>query len=310
MKIERLLSIVMLLINRRMVRAKELAELFEVSIRTIYRDIDAINQAGIPILTSQGANGGISLMEGYRLDHKLLTNHDFASIVTALPSISTSYGHKSNQLLLEKINSFIPDAHSEQFNRMTKQFIVDFSSWGEQTHLEGKIAQLKLAIEELRPVSFTYCSANGNVTQRIVEPYTLILKKQSWYLYAFCRTREQFRLFKLFRMKDVNMQAENFIRQDISLDDKPWQQDWNAPENLQTVCLRFNNKAKHLAEEWFGVENVVEDENGKYVVSVSFPEDHWLYGFILSFGPEVEVLEPEHIRQIIKEMAQRVADLY
>lgn len=310
MKLERLLSIVMLLMNRRMVRAKELADLFEVSIRTIYRDIDAINQAGIPILTSQGANGGISLMEGYRMDHKLLTNHDLAAIVTALQSISTSYGDKGNQLLLEKISSFVPAAHSEEFNLRTKQFIVDFTSWGDQTHLEEKIVQLKQAIEQLLPVSFTYCSASGDVTQRMVEPYTLVLKKDSWYLYAYCRTREQFRLFKLFRMKDVIVRDKSFIRQDISLDELPWQQEWHAPANLQTVQLRFNNKAKHLAEEWFGVENVVEDEKGKYVVSASFPEDHWLYGFILSFGQEVEVLEPEHIRQKIKQIAQHVADLY
>lgn len=310
MKIDRLLSIVILLINRKMVQAKELADMFEVSVRTIYRDIEAINQAGIPVVTFQGANGGIGLAEGYRLDRNLLTNDELAALVTALQSISSSYRSQENDMLLEKISSIIPPADSEQFNIKTKQFMVDFSPWGNHSRTEEKLVKLKQAIEQQQPVTFTYCSADGKVTARCVEPYTLVLKRQRWYLYGYCTLREQFRFFKLFRIKDMVTEARQFERQDIPINQLPWERDWNAPHQTVRIVLRFEPNVKHLAEEWFGIEELQEDEEGKFVVSVPFPEDNWLYGFILSFGEGVEVIEPEHIRSKIRSIASRIAAKY
>lgn len=296
-----------------MVQAKELADLFEVSVRTIYRDIEVINQAGIPITTFQGAGGGIGLVEGYRLDRNLLTNNDLAAIMTALQSISTSYNSHNNQMLMEKISSIIPKAQTEQFHNQTKQFIVDFSSWGNNGQLEDKLNQIKLAIEQLRMISFTYCDAQGEVTERSVEPYTLVLKQHKWYLYGYCKVRSGFRLFKLFRMKDIRVQEHSFIRQDISIESLPWKQGWHetvtSTPNVQLI-LRFRQKVKHLAEEWFGVEELHEDGYGNYEVSLDYPEDNWLYGFILSFGQDVEVLQPLHIRQRIKEIAANISQIY
>ncbi|MBP1991102.1 helix-turn-helix transcriptional regulator [Paenibacillus eucommiae] len=310
MKIDRLLSIVILLMNRKRIQAKELADLFEVSVRTIYRDIDVIDHAGIPVMTYPGAGGGIGLVEGYRLDRNLLTHNDLAAIVTALRSISTSYSSHENQMLLEKINSIIPASKSDDFEFKTKQFIVDFSSWGDQGLMEEKLNKLKQAIEQLQVVAFTYCNADGDVTERSVEPYTLVLKKQRWYLYAYCRQREQFRLFKLFRMKDVVIHELYFVRQPISMEDMPWAKSWQPPEQGTPLQLRFHAKVRHLAEEWFGVESLLEDGEGRYTVSVAFPEDNWLYGFILSFGEGVEVLEPAHIREKIKKIAEGIVNKY
>ncbi|UHA72189.1 helix-turn-helix transcriptional regulator [Paenibacillus sp. 481] len=310
MKIDRLLSIVILLLNRRIVQAKELADLHEVSVRTIYRDIDAINQAGIPIVTYQGASGGIGLAEGYRLDRNVMTNDELATMVTALNSISSSYEDQRNQQLLQKINSIIPPSQAEQFQMKTQQFIVDFSPWGKHSYLEEKLTLLKQAIEQLRTVSLTYCNANGDMSERTVEPYTLVLKRQTWYLYAFCRQREQFRLFKLFRMKQLAMLDTTFVRQHISFEELPWEQQWYTPEHNIEVKLRFSKQVRHLAEEWFGVEQLVADDNGTYLVTASYPEDNWLYGFILSFGPDVEVLEPAHIRAKIRASAEAIFHTY
>ncbi|MGF7046478.1 putative DNA-binding transcriptional regulator YafY [Paenibacillus sp. DS2015] len=310
MKLDRLLSIVILLVNRGRVQAKELAELFEVSVRTIYRDVDAINQAGIPVVTYQGANGGIGLVEGYRLDRNVLTNHDMANIVTALQSISTSSFSKSHQILLDKINSIIPHSHMEQFDFQTSQFIVDFSAWGQRGELEGNLKLLKQAIEKVHVVSFTYSNAQGEQRVRSVEPYTIVMKNQQWYLYAFCQYRQAFRLFKLLRMKDVVEKEIPYERQPVSFDPPPWQQEWTAPESGIRLVLRFNEKAKHLAEEWFGVEELIEDVKGFYTVTPSYPEDQWLYGFILSFGQDVEVVEPQHIRDIIQGIAKKISGQY
>src|SRR5690554_3441058 len=166
MKLDRLLSIIILLINRRRVQAKELADLFEVSIRTIYRDIETINQSGIPIITYQGANGGIGLTEGYRLDRNLLTNDDLVAITTALRSISTTHRSVSNQVLMEKINSIVPESQRDEFQFRTNKLIVDFSSWGHRRQLEHRVEALNQAIDNLSIVSFTYNNAEGCISER------------------------------------------------------------------------------------------------------------------------------------------------
>ncbi|GAA0355436.1 helix-turn-helix transcriptional regulator [Bacillus horti] len=310
MKLERLLSIVVLLLNRKKVQAKELADLFEVSVRTIYRDIESINQAGIPIVTLQGANGGIGLVEGYKLDRNILTNNELTAIFTALQSLSTTHANTTHQLLLEKLSSIVPTNDAERFLEQTKQFIIDLSSWSDNPELENKIEQLKKSIERQWVVTFLYCSPQGDRTHRSVEPYTLVLKRHSWYLYAFCQNRERFRLFKLQRMKNIDLTNEAFVRESISLADIPWQKEWNKPANQQKVVLRFHPKTHQLAEEWFGVEKLNKDKQGYYVVESLFPEDNWLYGFILSFGAGVEVLEPTHLRQKIKDIAKQVGNQY
>ncbi|BBI33019.1 helix-turn-helix transcriptional regulator [Cohnella abietis] len=317
MKLDRLLAIVIMLVNRRMIQAKELADHFEVSVRTIYRDIDVINQAGIPVISYQGAGGGIGLSDGYRLDRNVLTNNELVAIVTALQSVSTTHGSSSNKQLLEKMQSIVPAAESEQFQFQTQQFIVDMSPWGRQGPMEEKLAQLKTAVEKGFEITFTYCNAQGEVTKRSVEPHTLVLKKQSWYLYAFCLERQQFRLFKLFRMKDIEDQKRSFVRKNVSVEQIPWNEEWSSPEKTTTLRLRFHQRAKHIAEEWFGIEALNIEASGensekeaRYIVSVHYPEDRWLYGFILSFGQDVEVLEPEHIRGKIKEIAASIQQMY
>lgn len=310
MKIDRLLNIIILLLNRPIVQAKDLAERFEVSIRTIYRDIDAINQAGIPIVTYQGANGGIGLAEGYRLDRNLLTNEELAAIVTALQSVSSSYPDEGHAMLVEKISSIIPASQAEDFQFRTKQFVVDLSPWGNHDKLEAMILTLKKAIEERQAVRFSYRNAEGEATERTVHPYTLVLKGHAWYLYAYCTGKLGFRFFKLVRMKRLEPLDSRFEREDISLEERPWDKEWHAPERTVSLTLRFGPGIRHAAEEWFGAESLQDDETGHSIANVSLPDNAWLYGFILSFGPEAEVLEPESVRHRIRDLAAGIAANY
>ncbi|CAI6085734.1 hypothetical protein PAECIP112173_04743 [Paenibacillus sp. JJ-100] len=310
MKLERLLSIVVLLINRRRLQAKDLADIFEVSIRTIYRDIDTLGQAGIPVVTYQGASGGIGLAEGYRLDRNLLTDKDLASIVTALRSISTTHTNTARELLVEKLSSIVPEAKNEDFQASTHRFIVDYSTWTHPEALQQKLNVIDQGIDQLQCIRFAYCNAEGAQSYRTVDPHTLVLKKHVWYLYAFCHERNEFRMFKLVRMKDVTLAAQHFERKSIDLQDRPWQQDWSRPDNQISMTLKFHARARHLAEEWFGIENVLPDGNGYYISQVAFPEDNWLYGFILGFGADVEVLEPFHIRDKVCQMAEQIVQKY
>ena len=309
MKIDRLLSIVILLLNRNLIQAKELADMFEVSVRTIYRDIESINQAGIPVVTYQGSKGGIGLMEGYRLDRNVLTEGELADIFTALQNVS-AYGGGEHSLLMEKISSVIHPSHIEAFRSKTTQLVVDFSPWGLKGPLEERINILKAALEQSVAVSFEYVSAEGQTSQRSVEPYTLVLKGQAWYLYGHCSLRQEFRLFKLLRMKALILESRSFIRQDLPVDDFPWVTELNRASQGVPVVLRFTSEGKHLAEDRFDYAELQPDDNGGYRVSLDYPEDGWLYGFLLSFGTAVEVLEPEHIRRKLGELGAGIAAQY
>ncbi|GGG10144.1 putative HTH-type transcriptional regulator YobV [Paenibacillus albidus] len=309
MKIDRLLSIVILLLNRRQLQAKELADMFEVSVRTIYRDIDTINAAGIPIVTTQGSGGGIGLMEGYRLDRNILTDRELADIFTALQSVS-SYGGKEHNLLMEKISSVIPPSQSAAFRSKTTQFVVDFSPWGLDRLLEERLALLKEALEENRVVAFDYVNADGEASRRSAEPYTLVLKGQAWYLYGRCELRQEFRLFKLLRMKELVKETREFTRQELKVQEMPWSTDWHRNTRTVQTVLHFAPEGKHLAEDHFDTTQLAPDGNGGYTVVINYPEDGWLYGFLLRFGTTVEVLEPEHIRRKLGELAADIAAKY
>lgn len=311
MKIDRLLSIVILLLQKNRIQAKELADLYEVSIRTIYRDIEAISMAGVPVVTFQGAGGGIGLMEGYRLDRSMLTDHDIKDIVMGLQSLSSSLGGPNVSRLLNKFESIVPASEKEQFRVRTTQFIVDHSGWGNQAAQESKLIKVKEAISQAHTIAFTYRNAEGALTERNVEPHTLVLKGQQWFMYAYCRGREQFRLFKLSRMSNPVVTGTAFTRRDLSYEVLPWNEGRSAASRaVQPFILQFNRKSRHLAEDWFGVEALNEQEEGIYTVSVPFPEDTWVYGFILSLGPDVIVREPAHLRAKIREMALRIASNY
>nr|WP_306812789.1 YafY family protein [Paenibacillus soyae] len=308
---ERLLSIIILLLNRRMVQAKELAERFEVSVRTIYRDVEVINRAGIPIITYQGTNGGIGLAEGYRLDRNVLTNDELAAIFTALRSISTSYGNKHHQGLMDKINSVVPPAYSDEFQQKTSRVLIDYSPWDGNDTLRPKLQLLKEAADGGLVTGFIYSDAHGEVSHRMVEPHRLILKGKQWYLQAYCLEKEQFRLFKLKRMKELEIATgQTFIHREL-----PAQASASSPSpseqlRMTEFVLRFRAGDRHRAEEWFGIEELVPADDGCWLVRKAYREDEWLYSFLLGFGHHAEVLEPPHLREIIASRAEQIAKIY
>ncbi|WP_240418884.1 helix-turn-helix transcriptional regulator [Paenibacillus periandrae] len=311
MKLERLLSIIILLLNRRMVQAKELAERFEVSVRTIYRDIETINEAGIPIVTYQGTNGGIGLVEGYRLDRNILTNDELAAIITALRSISSSYGNEKHQRLMEKIHSVVPPADSEAFQDKSSRVLIDYSPWDGNEQLRPKLQLLEKAVDHCLITKFVYSNADGEMSRRIVEPHRLILKGKQWYLQAYCLEKAQFRLFKLKRMKDLEIvHGKTFIRRELPIEARTSDRSSSEPSRKTAFVLCFQAEAYHLAEEWFGIDALCPVDDGSWLVKKAYPENEWLYRFILGLGHQVEVLEPPHLREVIADRAEQVAKKY
>lgn len=310
MKIDRLLAITMLLVNRNRVSAAELADHFEVNIRTIYRDIDSLNRAGIPVISYQGANGGYGIIENYKVDKNVLTADEISSIITALKSISTTIDDRKIVDTLEKIKGLIPGSELEKLKQKSEQVIIDFDPWGVNKRDKEKFSIIKVAINGSNLIEFFYTNAKGESENRLVEPSALIFMMNAWYLRGFCRIRNDFRVFKLSRIKNLDISAHTFSpRQEIP-DSLPWRPESQHNRNFIELVLKFSPAARARVEDFFDTEQIEYLSDGNIVVNVIYPEDEWVYGTILSYGENVEVLAPDHLRSIIKEKARAIYEKY
>ncbi|WP_305960233.1 helix-turn-helix transcriptional regulator [Bacillus safensis] len=295
MKIDRILSIVMLLISKKQVQAKDLAELHEVSVRTIYRDIETINQAGIPVVTTQGAGGGISLVDDYRLEKKLFTDDDIELILTALESMTSAYSFKESEHVLKKINSLIPRQTHESEKR--HHVFIDLSSWGKDSQAEKKLQLIHTAASAHQFIQFTYRNAKGETLPRKVEPYTLVLKGRHWYLYAYCCVKKAFRLFKLTRMTDLVTISAYFRPKRIKNEEKPWNDSWHKEPSVTTLTLRLTEASVGKVKEWMDDNELIVSSDGTYLAALTVPQDDWLHSFLFHLGPDVDILSPQHIKE-------------
>lgn len=303
MKLERLLTMTMILINRKKVTAQELADLFNVSVRTIYRDIETLSCAGVPVISQQGVHGGISLIDGYRVDKQVLTKDELTSLSIAIKSALTTYEDSHAEAVLEKLTGIA----DEEVKQSIDQLFIDLSPWGPNVIFKEQITLLKKAIEREQCVSFTYSTTHGHITRRLLEPHTLVQKGKVWYVYGFCTLRGDFRLFKISRMKDIQEEMTTFQRREVNLSELPWDKEWHHPQNVVNLMLSFDSAITTLVEESFGAEHV---DNENLTINIALPEDEWLYGFLLSFGHRLKVLEPLHIREIVVKRAQEIVELY
>lgn len=305
MKLERMLSIITYLLNHDNVKAKELADKFEVSVRTIYRDIETINLAGIPIITRQGLGGGIGIMPEYKLDKSVLTEDELSSIVVGLKGLYSISEDSKIKFLIEKLSNI---ARKGSYVDTGSEVMIDLSSWNKEDILSSMIEMLKSAIREKKIITFTYYS-NDQLIQRRVEPYKVIYKEANWYLYAYCTLRKDFRLFKIRRMRELYQTEQTFKPKDISMDRIHWDIRSDDKE-LLTIELAFNPPLQDKLYDFFGTDNyeILEDKRIKVTFQMNLCP--WLYGFLLSFGNQVEIIEPPELRDIIKKMAIDISKLY
>lgn len=309
MKLDRLVSILVMLLRKERVQAKELAEMFDVSVRTILRDVDAINMAGIPIVTYQGVNGGIGIAEGYRLDKSVLTGDDMAAILTTLRGVAKTLPDSRHTVIMEKFKNTLSNSQLELVNSKANELVIDLSPWGRDEATKTKAASIRKAIEAVKEIEFTYTDNEGSRTSRSVEPYSLLLKSQKWYLYAWCKLRQEFRLFKLSRISELSLTNRVFKKREVTIDEHPWEGEWQKPQNMVALQLVFEKDVSSIAVDYFGTD-VEELEDGRILINASMPENNWLYGFILSFGTEVEVINPPYIREILKEISRKIYEKY
>lgn len=308
MRIDRLLAITILMLSRERVTARELAEKFEVSIRTIYRDFDSLNLAGIPVISYSGNNGGYGIMENYRLDRRLLNPQDLTSILSALHGINRTLDDKSLASAIDKISSLIPRDQSRNIMQNLEQVVIDILPWGETPGRSDDIRSLHRAIASHKIVEFSYINTKGEKSIRKAEPMTLVFKSYSWYLFAYCLTRQDYRFFRFSRLKDLKILSSSFTRRDKSYKDclGPMMDSGKPTE----FVLRFSPDVEQFIMDSFEGENIEPQADGSTIVRFIMPLNEWVYGFFLSFGESVEVLSPENVRQILSEKIKKIHSIY
>ena len=300
MKIDRLIGILSVLLQKEKTTAPELAERFEVSRRTINRDIEDLCRAGIPIRTLQGTGGGISIMDGYRMDRTILTSKDMQMILAGLRSLDSVSGSSYYGQLMEKIQ-----AGSSTFISGRDSILIDLSSWYRES-LTPKIETIQDAIGDRHLVRFQYFSPSGD-SERTVEPYYLVFHWSSWYLWGWCRDRKDFRLFKLNRMDRVRETEERFECREAPMPDLSNEKIF--PGKIRVKALFEPDQKWRLVED-FGPECFVERDDGRLLFTTNHTDLESLITWLMTFGDKAEVLEPCEAREVISQMAKKMAILY
>lgn len=300
MKIDRLIGILSILLQKEMVTAPELAEQFEVSRRTINRDIESLCKAGIPIKTSQGTGGGISIMNGYRMDRTILTSRDMQMIMAGLRSLDSVAGSSYYGQLMEKLQ-----AGSSELVSGKESILIDLSSWYKTT-LAPKISMIQDAIETRHLLEFKYFAPSGE-SDRTIEPYYIVFKWTSWYVYGWCLKRKDYRLFKLNRMDKVLVSDKGFECRNVPLPDMS--AELMYPRDIKVKAL-FDPDTKWRLVEEFGTDCCGETKDGKILFSADYSDIDNLVSWMLTFGDKVEVLEPQEVRERLKEIADNMSKKY
>ena len=288
MRIDRLLAITIILLNQDKVTAKKLAKKFEVSVRTIYRDIDVISLAGIPIISYSGNNGGFGLVEDYKIDRQFLSPTDIGTILSALKSVNRTLETKELDLAINKIKTLIPKDKTKDIELHFEQIVVDMLPWGYVRRKQDKLKDIRAAVVSNSLISFEYRNSKEEISCRTIEPMTLLFRGYAWYLFGYCYLKNDYRLFRLSRIKNLITEEQKFVRREKTFSD--FSQGIKNDLNLVELVLRFSPKVRVKVEDYFEEDQISVQKNGDLIVKISFPEDEWVYSYILSYGEHVEVL--------------------
>lgn len=292
MKESRLFRIIYYLMENGRSTAPELSKKLEVSVRTIYRDIDMISSAGVPIYVTTGRNGGIQIADSFVLDRLLLSDKEKEDTITALKSVSIVDHHNSETL--SKLSAI--------FNKKSEDWLeVDFSRWGNKKQDHTMFQKLKEAIISRKMQYIVYANTRGEVIERVICPLKMVYKSKNWYVKAFCMNKSDFRIFKLTRI----IQAED-IEKSFAPMEFPEEEQKEMKVNCENVVMRFPKALAYQIYDEFEVDEINQDDNGDFIVSTTMPIDEWLMSYLLSFGSKVCILEPKYLKNIVYNEAEKM----
>jgi len=291
MQESRLFKIIYYLMENGKSTAPELAEKLEVSIRTIYRDIDIISSVGVPIYVTTGRNGGIQIDDSFVLDRLILSDKEKEDIITALKSVS----------IVDDRNSDTLSKLSAIFNTKNEDWLeVDFSRWGNKAQDNTMFQKLKEAIISRKMLCIVYANTRGEVIERVICPIKMVYKAKSWYIKAFCMNKSDFRIFKLTRIIQARNMEKNFDPMEFPQEKK------ETKVNYENVILRFPQRMAYRIYDEFEVDEIHQDDNGDFIICAPMPIDEWLIGYLLSFGSKVCIIEPKYLKKIVYNEAKKI----
>ncbi len=299
MRSDRMIGILSILLQKDQVTAPELAELFEVSRRTINRDIEALSMAGIPIQTVQGSGGGIRIMEGYRIDRTVLTRSDMQAILAGLRSLDSVSGTNRYAQLMEKLSAGGSDVLS-----VDSHFLINLAAW-DKTSVADKIGRIHGAIETKRKLQFHYSVPSGE-SERTIEPYFLVFEWSGWYVWGWCELRQDFRLFKLNRMTDLRT-GESFQGRAVPYPDLSTERVF--PHNYRVRAVIQPEYRWRILED-YGADSFTEQDDGTLLFSFGFTDEDSIIPWALSFGDGIELLEPAELRERLRLIGDGIVKRY
>ena len=288
----RLFKILYYLLDKERATAPELAAEFEVSTRTIYRDVEALSGAGIPIYAEPGRNGGIYLLQDFILDRAILSENEKQEVLTAIQSIVAT-GYTGGKEMLTKLSAL--------FNVNMRNWLeVDFSPWGKCAYDNSKFEMLKMAVIQCKEIRIVYVNMNSERSKRIIQPLRILYKSKEWYLKAFCVEKQDFRVFKLNRILELELLENTFIPKEYP----------ELENNMQHTCsqivLLFSQEVAYRVYDEFDATEIEQQKNGDLIVRTEMPADSWLIGYLLSFGAQVEIREPKYLKGVLAAQAQAI----
>ena len=307
MKYEIMMGILFDLLSKRTVKASYLAQKYEVSVRSIYRYISCLEMAGVPLYTVRGNNGGISIVDTYRLSSTFLTKSEFETTVNTLSAIEESVPNKLLSSVINKLKSTIKHDYS-QFNLTSGNLIIDAGPWGDTIGYKEKLSVIQRSIENNYKLLIKYHDRNGEITERIIYPHLILFKQGLWYVYAYCTMRNDFRFFKTGRIEYANVMTEKFERQEISKDELPLNF-WENNVLSTQIDMEIDKNVVSDVEEWLGIEHVTQVD-GKFYASATLPLDDGLVSKIMSYGSGIKVTAPKELKNKIKQHAKSILSKY
>lgn len=308
MRLQRLLGILAILLKQRRVRAEYLAEQFEVSTRTIHRDLETLEQAGVPIVTFPGVNGGIEILDTYKLDKSVFLSEDFTTILSGLNSISGTLEPAVVNRTLAKLKALIPQHQTEQVELSGSKLYIDLKPWSMHPEFAPVFETVRQAVEQDRLLAFAYTAREHNSSRRVVEPHQLILKEQTWYLRAYCRSREDFRTFRLQRIREAQILGESFIPRPFTQELNDFKT-WTHPRLIHVEIIADPAIRFALLENCLP-EYMTERPDGRIHINLPFVESEIGYGTLMQMGHLCEIVAPEHIRKEFIRRLERLRNIY
>jgi predicted DNA-binding transcriptional regulator YafY len=304
MKIDRLIAITLYLLNRGVVSVSELAARFEVSKRTIQRDVDTLNQAGIPITALHGSEGGYEILDGFKLQKQIAGVEDYQNVITGLKGFLTAYESRRVSATLEKMRSVAPQSAQHVF--------IDLSVAREGQNVDAHMRTIETAIDRATPLQIEYVSADLKSSRRVVEPLALAYQWYAWYLLAFCTLKQDYRLFKLSRISACEpTPGRTFSREHGDVEALLNQQLRADTRRRLEIRLRCKPEVRQAVLEYLTGKILEEEANGDFIYGMCVPENERMwFSLLLGFGDRVQVLEPEELKARLRHTAEELLSIY